>query len=192
MSGEPAQVFQQLTAGKDVGLDRLRAVEQQTPREVPKIARAYLEDLLHKANAEGGFTHADALWAEWQRLGPETKAILFKERALIKDLDRFFLLAKQAAKNPNPSGTAQSMTILNVGTAVPLYVMSKMLYSRRGVQALTRGMTLSLSRRGRSLSQGAQAAELAKIAREFAEQEAAPAVADDERPPARATPVGPR
>lgn len=180
LSGEPAQVYRQLTAGKDVGLERLRAVAQQAPREIPKIARAYLEDLMSKATAEGGFGHADALWSEWQRMGPETKAILFRDRALIKDLDNFFLLAKQAAKNPNPSGTAQSMTVFNVGTVPLTYTLAKMLYSRRGVQALTRGLTLQLSRRGRATAGAGQMGELAKIAREFAEGEAVPATAESD------------
>lgn len=180
LAGEPRQIFNQLTAGKDVGLERLRAVSQQAPREIPKIARAYLEDLMQKATAEGGFGHADALWADWQRLGPETKAILFRDRALIKDLDNFFLLAKRAAANPNPSGTASVLTAFNVGTVPLTHTLARMLYSRRGVQALTRGMTLSLSRRGRTVAAGAaQVSELAKIAREFAEPEVLPATTQD-------------
>lgn len=188
LSTEPAQLVRQLTANKDVGLERLRAVAQETPREIPKVARAYLEQLMEKATAEGGFGHADALWADWQRLGPETKAILFKDRALIKDLDNFFLLAKRAAANPNPSGTAQVMTALNVGTAPATYTLARMLYSRRGVQALTRGVTLSLSRRGATAAQAGAMGELARVAREFAEQEAVPAVAEDEASPTSSQP----
>lgn len=195
LSGEPAQVFQQLTAGKDVGLDRLRAVAQHAPREVPKIARAYLEELMHKATAEGGFGHADALWAEWQRIGPETKAILFRgDRGLIADINNFFLLAKQAARNPNPSGTAQVMSVLNVGTAPVTYTLAKLLYSRQGVRALTQGLTAAVGRRGQATAATGSLGELARLAREAADLEALPAAAEDETqtPPARATPVGPR
>lgn len=194
LSGEPAQVFRQLTQGKDVGLERLRAVAQQAPREIPKIARAYLEDLMETATREGGFGHADKLYADWQRLGPETKRVLFQDPALIADLDNFFLLAKRAATNPNPSGTAQVLTALNVGTAPITYVLAKMLYSRKGVKALTEGFTIALSPRW---TRGAQAAsfsgELAKTAREIVASEGVPAFAeDDPRPPARSDPRGPR
>lgn len=193
LSGEPAQIVQQLTAGKDVGLERLRAVAQQAPREIPKVARAYLEGLLQKATAEGTFGHADALWADWQRLGPETKAILFKgDRALIRDLDNFFLLAKQAARNPNPSGTAQVMTVLNVGSVPATRVLANLLYSRRGVRALTQGFTVALGRRGATTAQAGALAELSKLAQEAASGELVPALGEQETPPSRATPVGPR
>lgn len=179
---EPVQVFRQLTQAKDVGLERLRAVAQQTPREIPKVARAYLEGLIDEASREGGFAHADRLWADWSKLGPETKAILFRgDRALIKDLDNFFLLAKKVAENPNPSGTAPVLTAVNVGGVPVANVLARMLYTRKGVRALTQGFQVALGPRSRTAARGVSLGELTKVAREVM-AEPSPAFADESEP----------
>lgn len=137
LSGEPGQVYRQLTQSKDVALERLKAVEKYAPAEMPNIARAYLEDMIQQATSEGGFAHADRLFANWQKLGPQTKARLFK--GLVKELDNFFLLGKKIKENPNPSGTA-TIPRLNVAEAIagfPAWVLSKMLFTPGGVRALT-------------------------------------------------------
>ena len=85
------------------------------PRRLPQVGRAFLEELLQKATAEGGFERAAGLQADWQRLGPETKRLLFRDPAHIKDLDNFFLLAKKMGENPNPSGSG--FTALQGGRA---------------------------------------------------------------------------
>lgn len=169
LADEPAQIARQLTTGKDINLDRLRAVAQQAPRDIPKVTRAYLESLMDTATAEGKFSHTDKLYAEWQKLGPESKAILFRgDRALIKDLDNFFLLAKRVGENPNPSGTATTLTALNVGTMLATYPIAKLLYSRRGVQALTRGIAIGMSPRATAAAKAGAMAELSKLAQENA------------------------
>jgi hypothetical protein len=160
LSGEPARIYSELTAGKDVSLEKLRAVAQQTPDQIPTIARAYMEDLMQKATAEGGFGRAQGLWADWQRMGPETKAVLFPDRGLRNDLNNFFLLAKKAAENPNPSGTANVLTVLNATTAAPMWAMSKLFYSRRGVQLLTRGLSIPVGSRAASAAWQAEVANL--------------------------------
>ena len=79
------------------------------PDELPKIGRAFLDNLMGQATAEGGFGHAKKLYADWQRVGPDTKRLLFKDPALVRDLDSFFLLAKRLSDTPNPSGTALTL-----------------------------------------------------------------------------------
>lgn len=191
LADEPAQITRQLTTGKDINLDRLRAVAQQAPREIPKIARAYLENLMDTATAEGSFGHGDKLWAEWQKLGTDTKAMLFPDAALRADLDNFFLLAKKVGENPNPSGTATNLTAFNVGSVFASYPLAKLLYSRRGVQALTRGLELSASPR---VTQTARAAAIADISKAAAGDtpmlRPIPVGAEDKRSPKPAFPVG--
>jgi hypothetical protein len=154
---EPVQVFQQATWQKDAGIDRLREIGRLAPQELPKIGRAYLDDLLQQATAAGGFQKAQGLWSKWQNLGPQTKRLLFgHDTGLVSDLDRFFLLAKKAAENPNPSGTGY---VVSLGAQGGLLItepvtgaiaqistagLSKLLHSRRGVQALTRGLSVKL------------------------------------------------
>lgn len=160
LKGEPAAIFQRLVAGKDTGLNRLRALKAEAPREVIRIGRAYLEDLMDKATAEGGFKRTDGLWADWQRMGPETKALLYgQEPGLIKALDNFFLVAKRIGENANPSGTAGVLNATQAANSPLSWTLGKLLYSPSGARALTRGFNLSLT----ASASGAFAGALADI-----------------------------
>lgn len=168
LSGEPGQVFRQLTQGKDVGLERLRQVQKLAPKETANIARAYLEDMVARATKEGGFAHADALYADWNRLGPETKRILFPKQGQIAALDNYFLIAKKIKENPNPSGTAQTLNATNLTFGgIPAWALSKMLYTPAGVRYLTaaRVATKSPSRsvQAFAVSQLAKAAQASGV-----------------------------
>lgn len=186
LSSEPGQIYRQLTTGRDVNLNRLRAVAQQTPREIPKIARAYLEDQFDLATREGSFAHADKLYADWRKLGAETKTVLFKDPALVQDLDNFFLLAKRIGQNPNPSGTASvltsgRLTLAELVAVIPSWGLAKMLYTQRGVHALTAGLkiTATTSPVARSLA----VAQIVRAAREAGVPVAVPAT--EEQGPVR-------
>ncbi|HXI43893.1 MAG TPA: hypothetical protein VNH83_28180 [Bryobacteraceae bacterium] len=106
LKAEPVQVFKQATMANDAGIDQLRSIARIAPEEMPKIGRAFLDELLSKATAEGGFQRGASLFSDWKRLGPQTKALLFDRPGLVDSLDKFFLVAKRLADNPNPSGTA--------------------------------------------------------------------------------------
>lgn len=138
LSGEPGQVFRQLTQSKDVGLARLKAVEKFAPRELQNVGRAFLEDAIQHATSEGRFMHTDRLWANWQKLGGETKGKLFSKRQ-IQDLDNFFLIAKRIKENPNPSGTATipRLTVAEALAGIPALALSRMLLTPQGVKFLT-------------------------------------------------------
>jgi hypothetical protein len=137
---EPVGVFNAAVTARDAGIAKLREVAKLAPGEMPKIGRAYVEQLLDTATAEGGFARAQGLMAQWQKLGPETKKLLFPNPLLREDLDNFFLLAKKIGENPNPSGTARVMTAFNVMNTVPAYMLAKVLYSPAGVRQLTKGI----------------------------------------------------
>jgi len=114
------------------------------PLEVAKVGRAWLDEHLRLATAEGGFERGARLQADWQRLRPEAKQILFGD-SLTAALDHFFLLAKRISENPNPSGTASAMNVTNLSSLLYMPYVSKMLYTPRGVAALTKGLTLDLN-----------------------------------------------
>lgn len=195
---EPVGVFNQATAARDAGIGLLRELQKYAPNELPKVGRAVLEELLTKATREGGFNRAQGLYADWGRLGAGTKRLLFRDAALVKDLDSFFLLAKKAAENPNPSGTALTlskggeMTLLFnqpvTGAAVTLGapLLSKLLHSPRVVRALNRGLTTPAKNKAASL---AAVVEVMAAARE-AGVRVAPA-ADREGRAASGTPARP-
>lgn len=141
---EPVQAYRQMTYAGDAGIQKLREVAALAPSELPKVGRAFMDDLLNTATAEGSFSRAQGLFTRWNALGPETKRLMFRDPALVKDIDRFFLLAKKIGENPNPSGTAGVLTALNVGSSVATLPLAKLFYSRRGVQLLTRGIQIPL------------------------------------------------
>jgi hypothetical protein len=156
LHAEPVKTIQRLTAPKDTAIDQLRAVAKQAPQALPQIGRAYLDNLLTHATSEGGFGHAQAIGSTWEKLGTQTKLTLYKDPAYVKDLDRFFQLAKMTGETPNPSGTAHTLlsagqggliltnpvagVSLQVGTAA----LSSLLHSPAGVKLLTRGMILPI------------------------------------------------
>jgi hypothetical protein len=144
MREEPVQVFQQATYAKDAGVAHLRRVAALAPQELPKVGRAYLDDLMREATADGGFDKAKTLATRWDSLGPQTKRLLFKDPAYITDLDNFFRLARKIAENPNPSGTARVNNVFNAATALPSYAIAKMLYSRKGIKILTNGIRVDV------------------------------------------------
>lgn len=149
---EPVQAYGQAIYAKDAGIEHLKRVIDEAPAAAPKIARAWLEDALSKAEYEGGFDKLDGLHAKWRDMGPETKRLLFKNPALIKDIGDFFQAAKDSAKDMNPSGSGK---LISVGgqltyifteptTGIPLAIgagaLSKLMHSPSVVKALTQGM----------------------------------------------------
>jgi hypothetical protein len=154
---EPVQAFNQATWAKDAGIDYLRKLSKQAPEEMPKIGRAYIDQLFSEATAAGGFERTQGIWSKWQNLGAETKKLIFKNPQLVGDLDNFFLLAKKMAENPNPSGTAYTaaitaagtMAITNPATAVVTQiaggVLAKLLHDPQKVRLLMQGMKVPLS-----------------------------------------------
>lgn len=151
---EPVQTFRMLIYSKDAGIAKLRKVAEMAPDAMPKVARAYLEELLSTATAEGGFGHTAKLHSEWRKLGRETKKILFKDPKLVSDLDNFFQVAKMMGENVNPSGSGYVVSLAGQGTAIILHpvsqvpmqigaaALSKLLHSPKGVKLLTEGLQI--------------------------------------------------
>lgn len=154
LRSEPVQTFRMLTSAGDSAVDRLREVRKVAPGEIPKVGRAYLDGLLDMATSEGGFGREAKLWAEWDKLGAETKSLLYPDKALRDSLDNFFLVGKKMAENPNPSGSAlvggltgQGMLTLidpvtGAATALSGYAVSKLLNSPTTARLLTQGLQM--------------------------------------------------
>ena len=188
LRAEPVRVFNQLTANKDSAVSLLRQVQREAPKELPRLGRAYLDGLLEKAKAAGGFDRADGLFQSWQNLGAESKRLMFRDPGLVRDLDQFFLLAKKTAENPNPSGTAFTLLkggeltllvnnpVLGIPVTLSGAALSKLLHSPRAVRLMVRGLRLPLGNRAASAT---ASAELAAIARESGVP-LAPSVAETE------------
>lgn len=157
IKAEPVSAFRQMTAPQDSGIEFLRKVKEMAPDKIPDVGRAYLENLLNKATSEGGFKGAAGLQRDWQNLGPATKRELFAGPAHVQALDHFFLLAKRLEERVNPSGSATTASafghlglmianpITGGSTVIGSGALSKLLHSPRGVQALTRGLEVSMN-----------------------------------------------
>jgi hypothetical protein len=155
-SHEPRATFNRLTANEDAGVLKLRALQKMVPGELPNVGRAVLTDILDTPMADGGFAHGQKALADWQRLGAESKKLLFPKPGQTEALDSFFLLAKKLSESPNPSGTAltansMGQTVLaftNPSVGVPVVIgsgaLSKILHNPAAVQFLTKGMRVSL------------------------------------------------
>ncbi len=103
-ASEPVNTFKKLTAPQDANINTLRSVLKETPQAGPQIGRAFLQNLFDTATEEGGFSREAGILRKWQNLGDSTKKALFNPYQ-IKDLDKFFLLAKKTAETANPSNT---------------------------------------------------------------------------------------
>lgn len=175
LRAEPVGIYRQVTAPRDAAVGLLRDLHKLAPNELPKVGRAVLEDLLTRAMKEGGFARAQGLQAEWLKLGSETKKLLYRDADLIKDLDNFFLLAKKAAENPNPSGTALTLQksgelgllytdpVTGAAMSISALALSKMLHSPRLVKLLNRGLMIPVKSKAAST---AVVGELLTAARE--------------------------
>lgn len=178
MRKEPVQAFRQAIYGQDAGIDQLRAIQKFAPGEMPKVGRAFVDDLVNKATEEGSFSKGAKLWSDWANLGPETKKILFNPNQS-EDLDKFFLLAKKMAENPNPSGTGHIVSLNAQGLGllmeplhgVPLEIggalLSRFLHSPRGVRLLMNGMRVPVNDK---VATAAIQAEIVKMANDGSNQ----------------------
>lgn len=172
---EPVKAYRQATAPGDQNVAYLRQLQRLAPKEMPKVGRAYLDGLFEKATAEGGFSRAQGLFADWQKLGPETKRTLFPDATHRANLDHFFLLAKKIGESPNPSGsgfagslTAQGMAVLMNPLAGFKFILggaalSKLLHSKVGVKLLTETLTIPVAQRAKAAAATSRVAAIAGL-----------------------------
>jgi hypothetical protein len=175
LAEEPVRTYQGAVTSRDAGIANLREVVQLAPQSARQIGRAWIDTALDKATAEGGFDQAAGLWADWQRLGPETKSIIFGQ-SLTNDLDKFFLLGKKLAEQPTPNKTA--LTVLSVGSGGLIFTepvagltvtlggaaLAKALNSPRVVQALTRGFQMPIKNGAAAVAAASELMSAAKAA----------------------------
>lgn len=157
LNDEPVKLFGQLTQAKDANINLLRDVAAKAPAAIPAVGRSVLDGLIEKAYAEVEQGKPGATLTEWNKLGPNTKRILFKDPKLIGDLDNFFNASKMVAKNPNPSGSGfiaglsvdGNMMFYMPHVAIPYVIgrsgLGRILFTPGGARALTEGMRLPIA-----------------------------------------------
>lgn len=117
LSDEPAALYRNLVAGGDNTFQTLNNVNRIAPDAVKLVGKNFLEGLIDKATKEGGFGRSAGIAADWRRLGPKTKEMMFGKQ-LTGELDQFMTAAKQITTNLNPSGSANSVAALHSAGAL--------------------------------------------------------------------------
>jgi hypothetical protein len=153
---EPVRLFRQLTTNGDQNINLLRDVASKTPDALPAVGRAYVQGLLDDAFGEAGTAKPGTALTNWNKLGDQTKHLLFGNPQIVKNLDNFFTLAKKASENPNPSGTATvgelgldgAFLLHSPHLAIPYVIgkagLARLLYSKAGAEALANGLRVPL------------------------------------------------
>lgn len=120
LNSEPGALYANLTTGGERVNNTLEVLHQKAPQALQTVGRTYLEQLLNKATAEGGFGRSEGLWADWQRLGKDSKNLLFGPTIAGK-FDEFLLAAKRLTPGRG-SATSDRMSALgaygDVGVAI--------------------------------------------------------------------------
>lgn len=169
---EPVQTFNKAVWRNDTGIGWLRQADHLSPEVMPKVGRAWLENVIDTATASGELSREAGMLKQWESMGPQTKKILFREAAHIKNIDNFFRLAKAMADTPNPSGSGLIGTY--AGSVASLFVdpvsaiganlgaggLSKILHSPKGARLLVEGFKIPAD----TAAGQAHAARLAAIA----------------------------
>jgi ddrB-like ParB superfamily domain len=137
---EPVQAFGQMTMAKDAGYDFLAKIASKAPDIMPRLGRAWLDNVFDLASREGDWRKAQTILNKYYDLGNKTKALMFPEPSLRQALERFFLGQKMTGIQLNPSGTAL-VTATQKAMANPLgwvqgWLGGKALYTPRGIRLL--------------------------------------------------------
>jgi hypothetical protein len=141
---EPVQAFNQMTMRQDAGVDLLKKVADRAPDIMPRLGRAWLDNVIDRASREGDWRSAQTILNNWFNLGDQTKRLMFPDATLRQNLDRFFLGQKVANVPINPSGTAL-VRAAQEATTNPIKLLhglvgSWLFFSPRGIRLLTKAI----------------------------------------------------
>jgi hypothetical protein len=104
-SQNPVRLAKFLTAGDDVSVPALQAVAKHVPGALPDIARSTIEDIFSNSTEGGGITKIDSTINKWNKLGDQTKQMLYGPDTT-QEITDLLQYAKLATSEANPSGTA--------------------------------------------------------------------------------------
>jgi len=133
---EPGALYARLVQGSDKRLNLLKDLQQYAPKEVQQVGNTFMQGLVDKLTANGQIGRAEGVLADWNRLGPETKRILFGNQEQANQFHRFLITVQELNKMRNPSGTAKAMaslsSILSVSKGAKNYALAKILMEPGG------------------------------------------------------------
>ncbi len=177
LTGGAVDTFEALVSPRDRNIEDLRALAKADPAVPKKIGRAWLEAQLDLSTEEAGkFAHGQKLLANYQRLGPETKRLLFGENT--RNLDNFFRLAADVNFPGNTSRTAYTtvqlgkltLALTNPLTGAPYIIgqdlavgaLSKLMWNPAAASAVVKAMKTPKAAKVASLSVAAKVLNFAR------------------------------
>jgi hypothetical protein len=128
LQSEPAALYSNLVTGGDRVRDTLTYLNRTAPNSIRTVARTFLEEMMDKATREGGWGRSAGVLADWNRLGPGTKQILFGQAAT-ESLDDFLLAAKKLTPvvgSPTADRLSALMSYGDIGVAISEFVGGSM------------------------------------------------------------------
>ena len=138
LQSEPAALYKHLVTGGDRVFNTLSDLQKVAPKEIKTVGRTFLEGMVDKATNEGGFRRASGIKADWDRIGPETKELLFGKQ-LTGEMDKFVLAAKRLTSDVNPSGTAKTLSAISGVAGVGMIALRELLTGHPYGAAITVG-----------------------------------------------------
>jgi hypothetical protein len=102
---EPIKAFNRLVQPNDANITLLRRVAATAPNEITQLGRAWFEDRFTNATTHGGMEHTARMLSDWDKLGKETKKILFPDPQVLQRVNDIMVILGEWGKSPNPSGT---------------------------------------------------------------------------------------
>ena len=111
---EPAALFGDLVVGKNKAYNRLLTLKQWAPKALESVGRTYLEQLMETATNEGGWGRSAGVKASWERMGPETKNLLFGPK-VTQSLNDGFLAAKRLVTNEGSQTAGRGAAFASYG-----------------------------------------------------------------------------
>lgn len=124
LNGEPGALYSNLTTGGDRVQNTLKEIGQKAPKALQTVGRTYLQEMMDKATREGGFGRSAGVKADWEKLGPETKNLIFGPK-VAQSMDEFLLAAKRLTPAQG-SATADRLSALtqygDIGAAIAEFV----------------------------------------------------------------------
>lgn len=114
LNEEPAALYQNLTTGGDRVQNTLNYLSQKAPQAVQTVGKTYLEGLMDKATREGGFGRSAGVMADWDKIGPQTKKLIFGPQ-LTQKMDDFLLAAKRLTPHPGSPTAGRISAIMSHG-----------------------------------------------------------------------------
>ena len=160
---QPVNAYRRLTQEGDTRAKLLERIGKLTPKELPKMGRAYVEDILQTWRDTGESLPtqgvATKMWNDWHKLGDEAKKKLFPLPHVRENWDHFFEGVRRIAANPNPSGTATvNQSLAQFATPAGLYAagspvlatisaiapsaLAALMYTPRGAALMRKGFRI--------------------------------------------------